>query len=138
MSVSRGASIDRRAFQQRRYGNYNRDSRWRQRQDVAKGDLPQALLSATNMTAPMPTLRAGIDTEAIRGDAIHGTTRKVDLQSGVDRSNSIALDPLHFRIKFVADELWPELMAWSQGLDLAAITSVLQPALAFGQFLTNG
>ena len=118
------------------------DSRWRQRQDVGQGRLAaQALLSATNMTAPMPTLRAGIDTEWItRGDAIHGTTRKVDLQSGVDRSNSIALDPLHFRIKFVADELWPELMAWSQGVDLAAITSVLQPSAGiwpiFDEWLT--
>ena len=104
------------------------DSRWRQRQGFGQGRMnAQALMSATDVTASMPTLRAEIDTEWItRGDAIHGTTRKVDLQSGVDRSNSIALDPLHFRIKFVADELWPELMAWSQAIDLAAMRSVLQ------------
>ena len=108
------------------------DSRWRQRQGVGQGRLTGlALMSAVDVTASIPTLRAEIDTEWItRGDAIHGMTRKLGLQSGVDRSNSIALDPLHIRIKFLADELWPELMAWSQGVDLAAMRSVLQPSAA--------
>lgn len=106
------------------------DSVWRQRQGFGQGRMTAlALMSAVDVTASTPTLRAEIDTDWIaRGDAIHGITRKLGLQSGADRSNSMALDPLHFRIKFVADELWPELMAWSQGIDLAAMRSVLQPS----------
>ena len=72
------------------------DSRWRQRRGVGpRATAAQALLSATDMTAPMPTLRAGIDTEWItRGEMPFSGIRPVRQisQSGVDRSNSIALE----------------------------------------------
>ena len=118
------------------------NSSWRQRQGVGHGRLGAvARVSPAQAAASPPPLRTTIDSEWVtKGDAIHGVSRKFSVQSAAYGAVSIEPDPLHFRIRFSQDALWPELLAWSQGLDLAQLRSALEPSAdiwpIFGEWLS--
>tara|TARA_B100000963_G_scaffold69084_2_gene57459 strand:- start:9121 stop:13044 length:3924 start_codon:yes stop_codon:yes gene_type:complete len=105
-------------------------SRWRQRSDAGHGRLGlKATISAADLMGPVPPLQAIFEADfATRGDDIDGISRVFRVQSGNERVTALELKPLYVQMSTSDDQTWPEFVVWSQGLDLGALSRVLQPS----------
>ena len=116
-------------------------SRWRQRRDMGHGRLSiKALVSAPDLLGSMPVLQAIFEADFVtRDNLIDGMSRVLRVHSGSDRFTALELEPLHVQMNFSDDKPWPEVVAWSQGLDLAVLRTALQPSAGiwpvFGEWL---
>ena len=117
-------------------------SRWRQRRDIGHGRLSiKAIFSAADLLEPMPALQAIFEADFVTRDKfVDGMSRVLRVQSGSDLFTAVDLEPLHVQMKFIPDRSWPEIMAWSRGLDLAVLRKALQPSAGiwpvFGEWLS--